>query len=79
MYRDQGSAILLVEQNANLALRVADFAYIMESGRVVLDGAPDELAENADVREVYLGLTEVGGRESYRDVKHYKRRKRWLS
>lgn len=77
--QEQGVTILLVEQNANMALSVADYAYIMESGRVVLDGPPAELKENADVREFYLGLTEVGQRKSYRDVKHYKRRKRWLS
>jgi len=76
---EQGTTILLVEQNANLALQVADYAYIMENGRIVLEGTPDELKENADVREFYLGLTEVGKRKSYRDVKHYKRRKRWLS
>ena len=77
--REQGTTILLVEQNANLALRVANYAYIMENGRIVLDGTPQELMDNADVREFYLGLTEVGDRKSYRDVKHYKRRKRWLS
>jgi branched-chain amino acid transport system ATP-binding protein len=77
--QEQQVTILLVEQNANLALGVADFAYIMENGRVVLDGTPEELSNNADVREFYLGLTEVGQRKSYRDVKHYKRRKRWLS
>lgn len=77
--KEQGATILLVEQNANLALSVADFAYIMESGRVVLDGQPQDLIENADVREFYLGLSEVGERKSYRNVKHYKRRKRWLS
>jgi len=76
---EQGTTILLVEQNANLTLSVADYAYIMESGRIVLEGYPDDLRENADVREFYLGLTEVGQRKSYRDVKHYKRRKRWLS
>ncbi len=76
---EQGTTILLVEQNANLTLQVADYAYIMESGRIVLEGTPAELKENADVREFYLGLTEVGKRKSYRDVKHYKRRKRWLS
>jgi branched-chain amino acid transport system ATP-binding protein len=76
---DQGTTILLVEQNANLTLEVADHAYIMENGRIVLDGHPDDLRKNADVREFYLGLTEVGQRKSYRDVKHYKRRKRWLS
>jgi branched-chain amino acid transport system ATP-binding protein len=77
--QEQGTTILLVEQNANLTLSVADFAYIMENGRIVLDGYPDDLRQNADVREFYLGLTEVGQRKSYRDVKHYKRRKRWLS
>lgn len=77
--QEQGTTILLVEQNANIALKVAHYAYIMESGRVVLDGRPDDLVNNADVREFYLGLTEVGSRKSYRDVKHYKRRKRWLS
>ncbi len=77
--KEQGTTILLVEQNANLTLGVADYAYIMESGRIVLEGYPKDLKENADVREFYLGLTEVGTRKSYRDVKHYKRRKRWLS
>ena len=77
--REQGTTILLVEQNANIALGIAHFAYIMENGRVVLDGTPADLRENADVREFYLGLTDVGQRKSYRDVKHYKRRKRWLS
>ena len=77
--KEQGTTILLVEQNALLALRVADYAYIMENGRIVLNGTPKDLAANADVREFYLGLTEVGQRKSYRDVKHYKRRKRWLS
>lgn len=77
--REQGTTILLVEQNAKLALDVADYAYIMENGRIVLTGEPATLKENADVREFYLGLNEVGTRKSYRDVKHYKRRKRWLS
>ncbi len=77
--KEQNATILLVEQNARLALDVADYAYIMESGRIVLDGTPESLKANADVREFYLGLTEVGQRKSYRDVKHYKRRKRWLS
>ena len=76
---ERGTTILLVEQNANLTLTVADYIYIMENGRIVLDGDPATLRENADVREFYLGLTEVGQRKSYRDVKHYKRRKRWLS
>jgi branched-chain amino acid transport system ATP-binding protein len=77
--QDRGTTILLVEQNAKLALDVADYAYVMENGRIVMDGSPQDLKDNADVREFYLGLTEVGTRKSYRDVKHYKRRKRWLS
>lgn len=76
---EQNTTMLLVEQNANLALDVADYAYIMENGRIVLEGEPASLKDNADVREFYLGLNEVGVRKSYRDVKHYKRRKRWLS
>jgi branched-chain amino acid transport system ATP-binding protein len=77
--QEEGTTILLVEQNATLALQIADYGYIMESGRVVLEGEPAVLASNEDVKEFYLGLTEVGHRKSYRDVKHYKRRKRWLS
>ncbi len=77
--KEQGTTILLVEQNARLALDSSDHAYIMENGRIVLDGSPADLKDNADVREFYLGLNEVGGRKSYREVKHYKRRKRWLS
>lgn len=77
--REQETTILLVEQNARLALEVADYVYIMENGRIVLDGDPEALKDNADVREFYLGLNEVGKRKSYREVKHYKRRKRWLS
>ncbi|RME60576.1 MAG: ABC transporter ATP-binding protein, partial [Caldilineae bacterium] len=77
--RDRGTSILLVEQNARAALGMADYAYIMENGRIVLEGEPEDLRNNADVREFYLGLTQVGQRKSYRDVKHYKRRKRWLS
>ncbi len=77
--KEQGTTILLVEQNARLALDAADYAYIMENGRIVLAGDPEQLKDNADVREFYLGLNEVGTRKSYRDVKHYKRRKRWLS
>jgi len=71
--------VLLVEQNAAMALRIADHGYVMENGRIVLEGTGDALRENADIKEFYLGLTEVGARKSYRDVKHYKRRKRWLS
>ncbi len=75
----EGTTILLVEQNARVALSIAHYGYIMENGKVVLDGDAGKLIENEDVKEFYLGLTEVGSRKSYRDVKHYKRRKRWLS
>jgi branched-chain amino acid transport system ATP-binding protein len=75
---ESGVSILLVEQNANVALRTSRYAYVMETGRVVLDGPATELAENADIKEFYLGLTQLGERKSYREVKHYKRRKRWL-
>ncbi len=71
--------VLLVEQNAALALTIAEHGYVMETGRVVLEGSAETLRGNADIKEFYLGLTEVGARKSYRDVKHYKRRKRWLS
>ena len=78
--RERGAAVLLVEQNAAIALAVADYAYIMESGRVVIDGTPAQLAANQDVQEFYLGHGgEDGGGRSFRDIKHYKRRKRWLS
>jgi branched-chain amino acid transport system ATP-binding protein len=77
--RDQsGISILLVEQNANLALSVADYAYVMDNGRIVLDGSAEQLVNNEDIKEFYLGLNQLGERKSYRDVKHYKRRKRWL-
>ncbi len=76
--REEGTTILLVEQNARLALSVADYGYVMEGGRVVLEGTADELRANEDVKEFYLGLGDAG-RRSYRDVKHYRRRKRWLS
>ncbi len=78
MSSQEGMAIVLVEQNARVALRIADYAYVMENGRVVLDGTSAQLEENEDIKEFYLGLTQVGERKSYRDVKHYKRRKRWL-
>ena len=76
--REEGTTILLVEQNARMALSVAAYGYVMEAGRVVLEGPADELQKNEDVKEFYLGLGD-GGRRSYRDVKHYRRRKRWLS
>jgi branched-chain amino acid transport system ATP-binding protein len=75
---EEGVTILLVEQNARIALSVAEYTYVMENGRVVLDGPSEQLAENEDIKEFYLGLTQVGERKSYRQVKHYKRRKRWL-
>ena len=70
--------VLLVEQNAALALTIAEHGYVMENGRIVLEGPAAELASNPDVQEFYLGLSEGGARKSYREVKHYKRRKRWL-
>lgn len=76
--KDEGVTIVLVEQNARLALSIADHGYVMENGRIVLDDQADKLSENADIKEFYLGLTEVG-KKSYREVKHYKRRKRWLT
>ena len=72
-------SVLLAEQNALMALRVAQYAYVMENGRIVLDGDKKSISENEDIKEFYLGLSGVGQRKSYRDVKHYKRRKRWLS
>jgi len=71
--------ILLVEQNAHMALSIADHGYVMENGRIVLDDTVEKLRENEDIKEFYLGLTEQGSRKSYRDVKHYRRRKRWLT
>jgi branched-chain amino acid transport system ATP-binding protein len=76
---DEKLSVLLVEQNAAMALDVAEHGYVMENGRIVLEGSAASLRENSDIREFYLGLNEVGSRKSYRDVKHYKRRKRWLS
>jgi branched-chain amino acid transport system ATP-binding protein len=70
-------SFLLAEQNTIVALRFADYGYILENGRVVMDGEASDLAANEDVKEFYLGLS-ASGRRSYRDVKHYKRRKRWL-
>jgi len=75
---DQKMAILLVEQNVRAALGIADYGHVMENGRVVLSGSAENLRGNEDVREFYMGLSSVGSRKSYRDVKHYRRRKRWL-
>jgi branched-chain amino acid transport system ATP-binding protein len=74
---EQGTTILVVEQNANVALSIADYGYIMENGRIVLEGDVESLKANEDVREFYLGMS-GGKRKSFRQVKHYKRRKRWL-
>lgn len=76
--RDEGVTFLLAEQNTNIALRYANHGYILENGRVVLDGSAAELRENTDVKEFYLGISE-GQRINFRDVKHYRRRKRWLT
>ncbi len=76
--REEGVSFLLAEQNTNVALKHATYGYILETGRVVLDGAAQALRENEDVKEFYLGIGGEG-RKSYRDVKHYKRRKRWLA
>jgi branched-chain amino acid transport system ATP-binding protein len=74
----EGVSFLLAEQNTNIALRYASYGYILESGRIVLDGAADDLRNNQDVKDFYLGIGGVD-RKSFRDVKHYKRRKRWLA
>jgi len=71
-------SILLVEQNAEMALSLAEYGYVLENGRVVLDGPSVKLRDNEDVREFYLGLSEIGAERSFKNVKHYKRRKRWL-
>jgi len=75
---NEGVSLLLAEQNTNVALRYAHYGYILESGRVVMDGPAKELRENPDVKEFYLGMAEEG-RKSFRDVRSYRRRKRWLS
>ena len=76
----QGVSVLLVEQNANMALSIASHGYIMETGNIVMDNTPEKLLKDEDVREFYLGLNAEGTkRKSFRDVKHYKRKKRWLS
>jgi len=74
---DTGLTVLVIEQNARRALEIADHGYVLEQGRIVLEGPARDLSENPDVKEFYLGMGE-SGRKDYRDVKHYKRRKRWL-
>jgi len=77
--KEQHISILLVEQNAKLALNVAPYAYVMETGRIVMDDSAEKLSQNEDIKDFYLGLTDKGNKKSFKDVKHYKRRKRWLS
>ena len=72
-------AILLVEQNAVAALNIADYGYVMEDGRIVINGPADMLRDNEDIKEFYMGLSTLGSEKSYRDVKHYRRKKRWLT
>jgi len=76
---EEKTGMLLVEQNVMAALAIAEYGYVMENGRVVLDGPADKLRENEDIKEFYLGLSQVGEKKSYREVKHYRRRKRWLA
>ena len=75
---EQNMAILLVEQNVRAALGIADYGHVLENGRIVLSGPAENLRDNEDVREFYMGLSSVGAQKSYREVKHYRRRKRWL-
>ena len=77
--RDEKIPLLLVEQNVKLALTVAPYAYVLENGRLVMHDTSEKLKENPDIRDFYLGLSDIGERKSFRKVKHYKRRKRWLT
>jgi branched-chain amino acid transport system ATP-binding protein len=76
---EQKMAILLVEQNARAALGIADYGYVMENGRIALEGPAERLKDNQDVQEFYMGLSAVGSKKCYREVKHYRRKKRWLA
>jgi branched-chain amino acid transport system ATP-binding protein len=76
--QEEKTTILLVEQNANVAFSICDYAYIMEGGRIVLNGTTEQLKDNEDVREFYLGMSDSAEKKSYRELKHYRRRKRWL-
>jgi branched-chain amino acid transport system ATP-binding protein len=76
---EQKTSILLVEQNARAALGIAHFGYVMENGKIVMEDAAANLRENPDVKEFYLGINDEETKKSYAEVKHYKRRKRWLS
>jgi len=75
---EEKTSVIVVEQNARAALAISEYSYVMENGRVVLDGPSSKLANNEDIKEFYLGLSKLGEKRSYREVKHYKRRKRWL-
>lgn len=77
--QDRGVSMLVVEQNVKAALGIADYGYVMENGRIVLDGPADKLKDNEDVKEFYMGISCSGEQKNYREVKHYRRRKRWLS
>jgi branched-chain amino acid transport system ATP-binding protein len=77
--RERGVSMLVVEQNVKAALAVAGYGYVMENGKIVLDGPADRLKDNEDVKEFYMGISSSGARKNYRDLKHYHRRKRWLS
>ena len=76
---EQKVGMLLVEQNVRAAFGIADYGYVMENGRIVLDGPAEKLRDNEDVKEFYLGLSTIDSPKSFRDIKHYRRRKRWLS
>jgi len=76
--KELDTTLLIVEQNAKIALDISTYAYIMESGKIVLEGPSEELKENPDVKEFYMGVTQGGGRKSFKEVKSYKRRKRWM-
>jgi branched-chain amino acid transport system ATP-binding protein len=76
--REMQTTILVVEQNAKVALEVSTYAYIMESGKIVMEGPSKDLKNNPDVKEFYMGVTKCGRRKSFKEVKSYKRRKRWM-
>jgi branched-chain amino acid transport system ATP-binding protein len=76
--QEMDTTLLIVEQNARIALEISTYAYIMESGKIVLEGPSEELKTNPDVKEFYMGVTQGGGRKSFKEVKSYKRRKRWM-
>jgi len=76
---ERGVSMLIVEQNVKAALGIANYGYVMENGRIVLDEPADKLRDNEDVKEFYMGISSSGVRKNYREIKHYRRRKRWLS